>query len=554
MVAGSLVLAMALIAAACSTPSPSPSGTPDASAPTGSASPSAIAEPVEHRIGVRVVDGAGEFYDRLTGERFVPRGANLIRLGTYHVTFNPGTYDRDDLDAQLARMASGGYNVVRVFHDHGSGGLGGDAGTLSAYMDNVAEFLRAAKAHGLYVIFAQDWLPDRRYGYDQDPGIEGINSLYLSRGGVAANARFFGDFVDDLIARGAPLDAVWAYELRNELYFEAEAAPFNATSGQVTTANGVTYDLADAAERTRLLDDGLVYWIDQVRAAILERDPTALVTVGFFQPQTPHPTRVGDTRLIETGAAILRSTADFIDLHAYPGDLTLRQLVDNYKLPPVTDKPIVLGEFGAFHDYYPTAADAVQALISWTADACEYGFDGSLLWTWDSAGGYAETWNGTDADGALADALSPASRPDPCSFEGGLPPNLALGRAVAASRALADEPAAAAVDGSPGSGWNSGDGPVQWIEIDLGEAATVAEVRLVVQQFPAGHTEHRVYGRAAPGAALVLLHTFSGDTTDGDILSFAFPDGAAAVRMLRVETVSSPSWVAWREIEVLGAR
>ncbi|MGH8926635.1 MAG: hypothetical protein ACRDWA_18730, partial [Acidimicrobiia bacterium] len=34
----------------------------------------------EHRIGVRIVNGAGEFFDRLSGERFVPRGVNLIRL------------------------------------------------------------------------------------------------------------------------------------------------------------------------------------------------------------------------------------------------------------------------------------------------------------------------------------------------------------------------------------------------------------------------------------------------------------------------------------------
>lgn len=553
MVVGPLLLAAIVVG--CTAPSPSPSRTPAASLPAPSASPTAIPEPVDHRIGVRVVDGAGEFYDRLTGDRFVPRGSNLIRLGGYHNTFNPSSYDRDDLDAQLARMADGGYNVVRVFHDHGSGGLGGNDSTLSAYMDNVAEFLRAAKAHGLFVIFAQDWLPDNRYGYDPDPGIEGINSLYLSAGGVAANARFFGDFVDALIARGAPLDAVWAYELRNELYFEAQEPPFNATSGQVTTANGVTYDLADAAERARLLEDGLVYWIDQVRAAIIERDPTALVTVGFFQPQTPNPTRIGDTRLIETEAAILRSTADFIDFHAYPGgDLNLRQLVENYKLPPMTDKPIVLGEFGAFHEHYPTAADAVQALISWQAESCEYGFDGSLLWTWDSAGGYAETWNGTDGDAALANALAPANRPDPCSFDGGLPLNLALERSVTASGALADGPAAAAVDGALGTGWNSGDGPVQWIEIDLGEAVAVGEIRLVVGQFPAGRTEHRVYGRAAPGAALVLLHTFSGDTSDGDVLSVVLPSGGGAVRMLRVETVTSPSWVAWREIEVISAR
>jgi hypothetical protein len=55
-----------------------------------------------------------------------------------------------------------------------------------------------------------------------------------------------------------------------------------------------------------------------VRTGILQLDPTALVSVGFFQPQTPNPTRVGDARLVVTAPAIWNSQADFIDLHAYP--------------------------------------------------------------------------------------------------------------------------------------------------------------------------------------------------------------------------------------------
>src|ERR671925_1385848 len=32
----------------------------------------------EHRIGVRQVNGVGEFYDKQTNEKFVPRGANYV--------------------------------------------------------------------------------------------------------------------------------------------------------------------------------------------------------------------------------------------------------------------------------------------------------------------------------------------------------------------------------------------------------------------------------------------------------------------------------------------
>ena len=33
----------------------------------------------EHRIGVRTTNGQPEFFDRQTGAKFVPRGANLWR-------------------------------------------------------------------------------------------------------------------------------------------------------------------------------------------------------------------------------------------------------------------------------------------------------------------------------------------------------------------------------------------------------------------------------------------------------------------------------------------
>ncbi len=46
-----------------------------------------------HRIGVRIVNGSGELFDRRTGRRFVPRGANYVRLATEgHSTFNVGRY------------------------------------------------------------------------------------------------------------------------------------------------------------------------------------------------------------------------------------------------------------------------------------------------------------------------------------------------------------------------------------------------------------------------------------------------------------------------------
>lgn len=554
----SMLLAIAPALAACTSASPAiePSATQrptETSLPTPS--PAASDSPAaEHRIGVRVVDGAGEFYDRHTGDRFVPRGANLIRLGGYHVTLDPRSYDGAEMDGVLAAMADAGYNVVRVFHDHRTGGLPGPDGLSAEYMDNVADLLARARAHRMAVILTQDWLPDGgRYAFESDPGIESINALYLSRGGLEANVRFFTDFVGALLDRHAALDALWAYELRNELYFQADAPPFSLREGTVTTANGSTYDMADPEAQIRMLEDNLVFWADAMRDAIVALDPTALVTTGFFEPYGPNPSRVGDERIIETRAVIAESTLDFIDLHGYPGgSIDLPQLAENFKLPQVTRKPIVLGEFGAFRNVYPSAEVAAQALISWQAASCALGFDGWLVWTWDAGGG-TEQWNGTDAGGFVADALAPANRPDPCSSSGGLPANHALGAAASASSAGAGFPPEAAVDGNNETWWSAARGPTAWIELDLGAAIDVREVRLAVSQYPAGETEHRIYGRAAPGDALILLETLRGETADPGVLVVTPAHPWTGIRFLRIETVLSPSDVAWREIEVYAA-
>jgi hypothetical protein len=92
-----------IVAAGCAEPQASapPSGlTATPSAPVvdpGSSqatrTSSAAAAP-EHRIGVRAVDGEGELFDRLTGEQFVPRGMNLIRLAAgRHSTLDVDRYD-----------------------------------------------------------------------------------------------------------------------------------------------------------------------------------------------------------------------------------------------------------------------------------------------------------------------------------------------------------------------------------------------------------------------------------------------------------------------------
>ena len=559
---GSALAAALILAGACSAPiTPSLTGaTPgpsEAAATTSVPSATPAPSPIAHRIGVRVVDGTGEFFDQRTGERFVPRGANLIRLaGGHHSTLSVGHYDPAAEDANLARMAANGFNTVRVFLDTYAGGLPGRATALSGeYMDNVADFLARAAAHGMVVLLTTDWLPESgSYAFANDPGIEDVNAMYLSKGGVEANARFFGDFAQALVDRGARLDVLLAYELRNELYFTNKYAPFSMTAGTVTTANGRTYDLSSPAEQDRMLEENLVSWIDTMRPAIRAVDPSALITVGFFQPKGPNTSRVGDDRLIETKKAILESSADFIDLHGYPGgELDLRQIVENFKLPAITTKPILMGEFGAEHGAFATAEDAVRALVDWQIEGCTYGFDGWLVWTWDTLE-QPEFWNALDADGAMEHALAPTVRPDPCTLgDLALSLELARGASAKASSALPDRPAANAIDGLFDTIWNASAPAPQWIRVDLGSERTVEAIRLLVAQDPAGASRHVASVRGEDGDWR-QVKVFKGTTREGDWLEFTPDEPLRGVRYVRVQTTSLAGglWPAWHEISILG--
>ena len=175
--------------------------------------------------------------------------------------------------------------------------------------------------------------------------------------------------------------------------------------------------MSDAAARQQMMDEGLVYFTNQIAGAVREVDPTALVTVGFFWPQTPNPTRIGDTRLISVYPAMTTSTADFVDIHGYsiPGEINFDQLMQNYGLVGFQrTQPVVMGEFGAFQDGYALIGDAAAALQAWQIAGCAYHLRGWLLWSWDDYEQPPGLWNDQAGDGSIDSALAPAARPDPC--------------------------------------------------------------------------------------------------------------------------------------------
>lgn len=386
-----------------------------------------------HPAGTRAnASGFAEFFDRASGNTIFPRGSNYVRLATLtdpngnsllgHSTFNVGAYDSAHAEAALSAMQAAGFNIVTVtLQGCCANTIGNPSGGLSStYIANTVDFLQRAKKHSVAVVFASSWLPVFG-GFSEMmgpcyPQFNDINLTNLSSCGVKAFTTFYQDFVQGLISAQAPMDAIFAYEIWDEYYYNANFGPVSATSGTVTTANGQTYDMSSAMSKQQMMDDGLVYFADQARTAILALDPTALVTMSFFLPESPNPIRVGDPRIIEIYPAISTSTLDYVDLHAYPGSgLTLDQSVQNFGFVGyLQQKPILMGEMGAFISSYPQVTDAAAALQAWQIQSCGYNFQGWLIWTWDTDE-QPELWNAMSQSGVISQALSPVARPNPCS-------------------------------------------------------------------------------------------------------------------------------------------
>jgi len=391
----------------------------------------------DHRIGIRVVNGVGEFYDRKTNQEFTPRGNNYIRLSQkiengqtvlYHSTFDSGVYDHARYALSLSQMHQHGYNVVRVFLNHAAMGAPG-GGLSQPYVANVADFLQLAAQNEVYVILTHDWLPNGKYSDELNKEcctlFDSSNLLRLSRAGAKAYQLFYTDFINALDALNARTDAIFSYELSNELYFDNDRPPLSLPSGLVTAVNFKTYDMSSPADKDKMIAESMPYWINSIRGAILYLDPTALVSVGFMSPQEPSP---GDTdqRLSVSAPAIWDSMADFIDLHTYllpadpsdPGQVMKKEM-ESFGMIGMLEKPIIMGEFGAEH-ILGSSNTAALHLVAWQVESCQFGFDGWMLWTWDlsqTEDPNNKYFTALDGQGAIDLSLATTSRPDPCSWE-----------------------------------------------------------------------------------------------------------------------------------------
>lgn len=380
----------------------------------------------------RITVEDGTFVKQTAGERFVPKGFNYIRLNGWHGAFRPGGYEPERAEAMLADISERGFNIVRVFINHNPGYVvaGADAAELhEPYMVNVLDFLERATAHGVYVIFSLQYVPDtpvfNPLRGETTPKIAPVHRRFLHEQGIAANAEYYGAFAG-WIAEHAPrlLPTVFAYELGNEMHFRATAEPFSLTEGEFTGVTGERYDLASDEEKQQLADDHTVAFAGAAVEAVREADSEAMVSVNVFTfaavgrsgPAALSEDSTDDARFPVRPLALTRSKLDYLDIHLY--SLTesglerdLASIEGGEVLGQAKERgmPIILGEFGVFKHEADDPGEAAERVEPHLRRVLDLGFQGYLYWTYDTDE-QDYLWNARSGDGEILDMLTEFNR------------------------------------------------------------------------------------------------------------------------------------------------
>jgi hypothetical protein len=120
-------------------------------------------------------------------------------------------------------------------------------------------------------------------------------------------------------------------------------------------------------------------------------------------------------------------------------------------------------------------------------------------------------------------------------------------KAATASNSTASDAPSRAFDGDTKTLWSAGAYAPQWIQLDLGEPVDISGLRLKVAQTPAGATVHQIYAGPTP-ENMTLVATLEANAQESQWIETKA--AAKNVRYVKISTEKSPSWIAWREIEV----
>jgi|SRR6185436_4099041 len=398
------------------------------------------------------------------GKPFTPRGTNYIRLTSdgaatpywYISTFEPGLYNPTAVRNMLGQLSYDKYNTVRTFIDignerndgqgsvHGMGrGMSDNRPVNPEYMDNVADFVRAAKERNIYVIPVLYRFPQNCYYYTivQNGGVcgtnaltvnvAGRNALYIDKGHVNAKAEYLKQFSSALISRLGSSNGIFGYASDNEGYFEANKAPFATMAGTVVGSDNRTYSMSVPAERQAVADNSFANYTTKVKAGLRAGDPNGKLIVGLYSLFAVNKTSFDgfatycsndcnpaiDYRYPVRGKV---ADVDIIDVHFYPRNANTGYTVQNdfntveYKQ---FVKPWFVGEMGAHRSFYGNdITSAAYAMRDAQTAACKLGSKGSLFWTFDTQDNDDQRYlfSLSESGGAINGVLAPIANPTFC--------------------------------------------------------------------------------------------------------------------------------------------
>ena len=267
-----------------------------------------------------------------------------------------------------------------------------------------------------------------------------INNFTLNHGYRLARAKVYSDLLNYLGGASSPMvQAILAIDIWNEGFVVDNEAPFSIQSGTLNV-DGIGYDLSNVQSRQQMIDASSVHLVNTVRTAIRNVAPNVLVGLSVYTPRevgrngfngAMHSTT--EHRQPLRPLVLWRfSDIDFIDVHvySYPFNNFLVEALDSAELNQGTvwNKPIIMGEFGAYKTDYPGKVNypnspagysdvrsAAAALENHMATSCNYGITGWGLWTWNTIEQLPPFWVAVEPNSSIINgAVAPAGRAIVC--------------------------------------------------------------------------------------------------------------------------------------------
>lgn len=371
----------------------------------------------------RIIVKDGGFFTEKTNKRFVPIGANYIKLNEHpqsdklqwHSTFAPREWNKKQAEAALKEMKKSGFNVTRVFIDffEWRGVIENEQAETfhKPYMDNLISFIGMAEENGIRVIITLTYTPVAPVTAPKklvpvNKGVAGSNLYYLEKNTLERKKIYVKEFTKYLKQKGRKcFNNIFAIELFNEEAFGLIEKPFDGETRRFKAPSGKSYGLKTSEDMQKAIDEASVYYANMMVDSIKQADRDMLVATSVFTYNAVG--KSGPNKILEDmpkykgldhrypmrPLALLESKLSYIDVHFYPvnsdwlkNDLKSIEFEELKKKAKELGKPMIVGEIGVTRGWGFTKEDQIKEWFEnvFAPLSREGGFQGFLWWTWDA--------------------------------------------------------------------------------------------------------------------------------------------------------------------------